>query len=239
MPVYNEAAGVGPVIRSWLQELDRLRIDYELRVYDDGSRDETSRVLDEIAREHPRVVAARHDNMGHGPTISRGYREALGEWVFQVDSDDEMPPDSFEALWTSRAQYDLVLGCRRNRQSPAARRIISGGSRLVVRLLFGQGLWDVNAPYRLIRRSALATMLPRIPSGTFAPNVIMSGLALRDRLRVHQIWVPHQPRRFGAGSIVGMKQWKTALRCAAETLAVARQTRARSAAAAPLPRDAR
>lgn len=228
MPVYNEAGAVGPVVRSWMTELDRLKIDYELLVYDDGSRDGTADVLRDIARDEPRLVVKQHANMGHGPTISRGYREAAGEWVFQIDSDDEMTPASFEELWTRRADYDLVLGCRKDRHSRLARRLISAGSRAVVAILFGQGLWDVNTPYRLIRRSALATMLPSIPERAFAPNVIMAGLAVRDRLRIHQTWVPHQPRRVGTGSIVGWRQWKAAFRSTLETAAVALTTRGAS-----------
>ncbi len=192
------------------------------------SRESTTNLLSQVARDRPRLVVKRHANMGHGPTISKGYREATGVWVFQVDSDDEMTPASFEQLWTCRADYDLVLGCRKDRHARLARRIISGGSRAIVSILFGQGLWDVNTPYRLIRRSALVTMLPRIPDRAFAPNVIMAGLAVRDRLRIHQIWVPHQPGREGTGSIVGWRQWKTAVRCAIETASVALRPRAAS-----------
>ena len=221
MPVYNEAEAVGAVVRSWTDELDRLKIGYEFLVYDDGSRDGTAEALNKVASDRPRLVVKRHANIGHGPTISRGYREAKGEWVFQIDSDDEMAPASFEQLWARRAEYDLLLGCRKDRAARLGRRIISAGSRAIVGLLFGRGLRDVNTPYRLIRRSALMTMMPRIPSQAFAPNVIMAGLAVRDGLRVHQIWVPHQPRRVGKGSIAGWRQWKTALRCAIETASVA------------------
>ena len=182
-------------------------------------------MLRRTATGKPRVVVKHHANIGHGPTISRGYREATGEWVFQVDSDDEMSPSAFEQLWTRREAYDLLLGCRQARNATAARRIISVGSRAVVRLLFGKGLWDVNTPYRLIRRTALAAMLTRIPARAFAPNVIMAGLAVRDGLRVCQIGVPHQSRRAGTVSIAGWRQWRTALRCAIETASVARHER--------------
>ena len=234
MPVYNEAEAVEPVVRAWADELDRLNICYEFLVYDDGSRDRTADVLRHIAIEKPQIVVRSHANMGHGPTIWRGYREATGDWVFQVDSDDEMSPPAFEQLWTRRADHDLLLGCRKDRHATVARRIISVGSRAVVRLLFGSGLWDVNTPYRIIRRSALAAMLPRIPARAFAPNVIMAGLAVRDRLRVHQVWVPHQPRRVGTASIAGWKQWRAALRCAVETASVALGARASAHRAAPV-----
>ncbi len=38
MPVYNEAAAIGEALGEWTDELDRLGIDYEIRVYDDGSQ---------------------------------------------------------------------------------------------------------------------------------------------------------------------------------------------------------
>ena len=236
MPVYNEADAVGPVVSAWLDELDRLKIRYEFLVYDDGSRDRTADVLRQIASERRQVAVRSHANMGHGPTISRGYREAAGEWVFQVDSDDEMSPHAFERLWTRRADHDLLLGCRQDRSSTAARRVISFGSRAIVRLLFGKGLWDVNTPYRLIRRDALAAMLTRIPARAFAPNVIMSGLAVRDGLRVYQVMVPHHVRRAGTASIAGWGQWRTALRCAIETASVARRERASGRHAASIGR---
>src|SRR5579864_1481069 len=102
IPVYNEAGAVGPVIRAWVEELDRLHVSYEFLVYDDGSRDDTADVLKLLAATEPRLSVKSHANQGHGPTILAGYREAVGDWVFQVDSDDEMSPASFAELWSHR-----------------------------------------------------------------------------------------------------------------------------------------
>jgi glycosyltransferase involved in cell wall biosynthesis len=236
MPVYNEADSVAAVVRSWVGTLDALQIEYEFLLYDDGSRDRTHAVLDALAADIPRLVVKRHANRGHGPTILRGYAEAEGAWIFQTDSDDEMPSDPFVELWTRRAEYDLLLGCRQNRRAPLGRRLITRGSRAIVRLLFGGRLWDVNTPYRLVRKSVVAGMLARIPDNTFAPNVLMSGLAVRDRLRIYQCRVPHHSRRTGTGSIAGLRQWKTALRCAAQTAGVALRARVPSTTAVAIGR---
>jgi glycosyltransferase involved in cell wall biosynthesis len=225
MPVYNEAAVINEVVESWLDELTRLGIDFEFRAYDDGSRDETARILAQLSERRPRVVVTSQTNAGHGPTILRGYREARGEWVFQVDSDDEMSAEHFGALWRERNNYDLILGRRQQRESPLARKIITAASRFTVWMLFGRAVMDVNAPYRLVRRTALAAILSRIPAGSFAPNVIMSGLAARDRLRVHEMWVPHRGRRTGAVSIVKWRLWKAAARAFGQTVLVAFRAR--------------
>ncbi|HJQ82693.1 MAG TPA: glycosyltransferase family 2 protein [Candidatus Binatia bacterium] len=228
IPAYNEEGAIRSVVTSWDDELRALGVDYEIRVYDDGSRDGTGPALEALARERPRVVAIRQENRGHGPTILRGYREARGAWIFQVDGDDEMPASSFRTLWERREQADVVLGYRVERVSPAARRTITAVSRWTVRLLFGAGVRDVNTPYRLFRREALARLVAAVPGDTFAPNVILAGLAVRWGLRVVQLPVPHRGRRTGASSIMRFGMWMAAATAFAQTVRVA--LRARGAA---------
>jgi len=221
MPAYNEGEGIRDVLRAWLRQIDALGVPYELRVYDDGSCDGTADVVAALARDEPGLVLVWQTNRGHGPTVLRGYREARGEWIFQTDSDDEMGPESLAAVWAAREQADIVLGYRDDRQSPAGRRLISAVARWSVRLLFGGRLRDVNAPYRLHRRAALARLLPRVPADAFAPNVILSGLAARERLRIVEVPVPYRTRRTGQSSIVRWKLWRAAARSFLQTLRVA------------------
>jgi glycosyltransferase involved in cell wall biosynthesis len=224
MPVYNEEDAVAGVVRAWAAELDRLGIDYELRVYDDGSRDRTPDVLETLQRELPRLLVTRHHNRGHGPTILRGYREARGDWVFQTDSDGEMEPGSFERLWRERDDYDFLLGTRAGRRSAPARWLVTRVSRLAVRTLFGRGVSDVNTPYRLMRRERLTPLLASLPDDLFAPNVVLSGLAVRHRLRIWETPVPHQGRRSGSGSLTSLRKvLQPAARSLRQTIAVARR----------------
>ena len=76
IPAYNEAEGISRVLSQWTIQLDQLSIDYELLVYDDGSRDETGNILDNLAETNPRLRVTRHSNQGHGPTILKGYHGA-------------------------------------------------------------------------------------------------------------------------------------------------------------------
>ena len=223
MPVYNEAAAIGDVVRAWAAELDRLGIDYEMRVYDDGSRDASASVLEELSQEVPRLLVTRHSNRGHGPTILRGYREAKGDWVFQTDSDGEMEPHSFSLLWDRRNDYDFLLGIRGGRVWTPPRWVMTRASRLAVRMLFGKGVLDVNTPYRLMRRERLAPLLAKLPDDLFAPNVILSGLAVRHHLRIYQTEVPHQGRRTGVASLSGVRKLiKPAMKSLRQTRDIAR-----------------
>ena len=220
MPAYNEEAVIGQVVPAWLEELTRLGISHEMRVYDDGSKDRTGEILEDVARHYPALVAVRQANCGHGATIVRGYREARGEWVFQVDGDGELEPAAFAHLWQRREGFDFLLGWRQDRQAVLGRRVVTAVSRLTVHVLFGSGIHDVNSPFRLMRRSVLERFLPQL-DGAFAPNVILSGLVSRAKLRIFEAPVPYSPRKAGAVSIGGWKLWRAAIRSFRETVAAA------------------
>ena len=218
VPVYNEAGCIDAVLREWTALLDTLEVDYEIRVYNDGSRDRTADCLQPWER-HPRVRVVHKTNEGHGPTIHRGYREAAAEaeWIFQMDGDGEMPASAFPGFWRDRQQAEGLFGQRTGRQESGARRLISGVSRAVVRFLAGGGVADVNVPYRLIRARCLAALLPRIPASTFAPNLAISGLMGRGRCRILNRPVLHQGRKTGAASLVKWTMWRAAVRSFVET----------------------
>ncbi len=179
MPVYNEQDCIASVVQSWYNLLLESGIDFLMITIDDGSRDATGQALEGIANDRIRVI--HQTNRGHGPTILSGYREAtrLAQWVFQCDSDDEMPPEAFPPLWQARRQYEAVFGYRQARRQSMGRKFISLCSRATVRLAFGKGVRDVNTPYRLMRSDVLRPIVDRIPPDMFAPNVIISGALAR------------------------------------------------------------
>ena len=111
MPVYNEEAAIGGVLAKWTKALSALGIDFTIRPYNDGSKDRSLTEMNAVAErlnlstskplKLQRVQVIDKPNSGHGPTILRGYREAAADgfdWVFQIDSDDEMGPEKFAEL---------------------------------------------------------------------------------------------------------------------------------------------
>jgi dolichol-phosphate mannosyltransferase len=211
MPVYNEAECICDVLDDWTGELDRLAITYRLIVLNDGSRDATAEALARCANK-PQIQVINKKNSGHGPTILQGYGIAVQEarWVFQVDSDNEIKAEQFKKLWTEREKYDAVIGVRDGRQQPFSRKIISWVSRLVVRMFYGQGVIDVNCPFRLMRTEVLKQILQQIPSNTFAPNVAISGFFALRKVGLLNQPVRHTNRQTGEVSIKKMKLLKAA-----------------------------
>lgn len=224
MPVYNEEGIVGQVAESWLEVFDSLGINYELVAIVDGATDASEPILRAVAERHRRLVVDAKANSGHGPTILRGYRRGAvtAEWVFQTDSDDEMPAASFGELWELRHELDAVIGIRTNRNQSPGRRAITRAARFTARAAFGCRLADVNCPYRLMRSTVLAPLLAPIPDDTFAPNVVLSGMLARSEARLAEVPVPHHDRTTGVVSILGFKALRAALRSFGQTVRLSR-----------------
>jgi glycosyltransferase involved in cell wall biosynthesis len=93
MPIYNGAAYLAAAIDSVLaQSLG----DFELILVDDGSTDETPRIIADYARRDARVRPVTKANSGIAETLNRGLAEATAPWVARIDADDLMMPDRLE-----------------------------------------------------------------------------------------------------------------------------------------------
>src|SRR5882672_3115402 len=91
VPAFNEQARIARTIQDVAAEMDRLGIDAELVIVDDGSTDGTGAIVDEAARADPRVKRLRAEHAGKGAAVRRGMLEARGTWRFLADADLSMP----------------------------------------------------------------------------------------------------------------------------------------------------
>jgi len=186
IPVYNEEKNLGGLLRDWRAVLDATGAAYTIILIDDGSKDGSLRLLKGMQEKDPRLDVHTQANAGHGPAILKGYRlaTAKAEWVFQIDSDHQLDESAFMTLWNNRERHDLLIGQRQNKNASPARQVVSRLSTVLVRVLVGRGVRDVNSPFRLMRASCLTGALERIPADSFAPNVLITSWFVRKKYRI-------------------------------------------------------
>jgi dolichol-phosphate mannosyltransferase len=205
MPIYNEEANVGKVIAEWNEEFQRIGITFILLAVNDGSRDGTSSVLKSLAQKYPSTVALDQPNAGHGRACRTGYENAVkahSTWTLQIDSDGQCDPRFFSAFWSARDEADCVFGLRTTRDDGTVRSLLSTGCRVATSTLCGIDLKDANVPYRLVRTSALAGALRRIPADFDMQNVALTVALKRNRsLRWKYIPIHFRDRQGGTNSI--------------------------------------
>ena len=185
IPIYNEEKNIPGLIRDWSPVFKSTGVPYRIILIDDGSKDGSLSLLRELQAKDDSLSVCTQPNAGHGPSILKGYRMALeAEWVFQIDSDHQLDTAAFRELWDNRDRYDLLLAERREKNATLSRQWVSGASGLLVRLLYGRGVKDVNSPYRLVRAEQLRVALERIPPDSFAPNVLLTSWFVLRKNRI-------------------------------------------------------
>jgi len=222
MPIYNEQASIGPVVREWKEMLTRVAPDHRILILNDGSKDNTAQVLAEIAAQTPGVEVINKPNSGHGRTCIHGYGEAItrgARWVFQIDSDGQFVVAEFPQLWARREEGDLVLGVRENRRDPTHRLLLSRVVRLASSLLVGARMRDVNTPFRLVRRAVWEDLRPLVGSSTLAPNIFVAVGAKVRGWNVVELPATHRPRVTGTGSLRALRLVRFSLRALGQLLA--------------------
>ncbi len=223
MPTYNEEECIEPVVDQWIGLLDREFPGKHTRflIINDGSKDNTGKILEELKEKDERLHIIHQENGGHGSALLKGYHKAMEwkpEWVFQVDSDDQFVPDDFPQLWEKRHDSNFIIGHRKVRYDEPHRLVITRILRLVIFLLFSCRVKDSNIPYRLIKGPYLQTLLEQLPPQPFAPNIFLVILAYRDGQDLVEAPVTHQERETGSVSIVQMRLVKACIRSTKELL---------------------
>jgi len=206
MPAYNEEGAIVDAVADVQTHVLDLVPGAELMVVNDGSRDGTEAILDGIVAEDGRVRAIHQKNTGHGGAVMRGLSEARGHYVMLIDSDRQIPLDSFGRFWEeAKKGRDAVFGVRTIRHDAKIRIILTRIVRKTLGLLFATRLHDANVPYKLLKRDLWESASRFIPEGTLAPSLFLAVYARVSGADIAEIEVTHLDRATGEVSI---KRWK-------------------------------
>ena len=117
-PAYNDAGTIASLVISAVQVAATLTPDYEVIVINDGSQDDTPRILDELARVYPDHVRIVHHqkNRGYGGALRSGFATASKDYVFYTDGDAQYDPSEMVLLWQQMSgDVDWVNGWKISR----------------------------------------------------------------------------------------------------------------------------
>jgi glycosyltransferase involved in cell wall biosynthesis len=192
IPVYNEAESLPPLhaeLDAALKQLDR---SYEIIAVDDGSRDASWPVLQQLAAADPRVVAVRlRRNFGQTAAFAAGFDVARGAIVITLDADGQNDPADIPLLLTKMAEgYDIVSGWRQHRKEPLlTRKIPSRVANAIIASNTGISLHDSGCSlkayrYEVIKRVRLYGDMHRfIPAFASWMGVKVAEVPVKDRAR--------------------------------------------------------
>lgn len=205
MPAFNEAENIPAMVDDVLRVLPQLTDDFEIIVVDDGSRDDTAVVTQQLAAQHPELKLVQHEvNKGYGTAVLTGLTHASKELVFFTDADRQFDLSEIEKLLAKIETADLVVGYRAPRRDPFMRRLNGKGWSWLVTLLFGYTARDIDCAFKLMRRSVIERLQDEISSGgaTFSAEFLVR--AKRAGFKIAEVPIEgHRPRV--AGNPTGAK----------------------------------
>jgi len=193
IPVFNEEENLPVLIPKVMEVFNQLSKVYEVILVDDGSSDNSRKILREMAIQYPTLrVLGLKENRGLSTALLAGMREARGDILITLDSDLQNDPADIPRLLQCLDQYDMATGWRQKRDDPWLKRIASKIGNGVRNRLSGEAIHDSACTLRVFKRECIQDI--PVFNGM---HRFLSTLVKREGFRIVEVPVSHHPRRFG------------------------------------------
>jgi glycosyltransferase involved in cell wall biosynthesis len=199
LPAFNEEANIRHTVEAARLVLPKLAHTWEIILVNDGSRDGTTPICDELAEQYAEVRAIHHvENRGYGAALKSGILAARYGYIFFTDSDGQFDLKELEHLIEWASHYEIVTGYRAKRQDPPHRLINAWGWRTLVRMVLGVKVRDIDCAFKIFQRSVFERV--QIRSVGAMVNTEILAQANSFGMRIREVKVTHYPRRAGKPS---------------------------------------
>ncbi|MHB8596357.1 MAG: glycosyltransferase [Ktedonobacteraceae bacterium] len=196
LPVYNEEDAIASTMKAVLTMLRTRVKDFEVIPVNDGSTDHTAIILAAIAEVVPQTRIITHEhNLGYGTTLADGFASASKELTFFMDSDGQFDIRELSYLLTFIDEFDAVIGYRIHRQDTWMRKLNAWGWKMLIRIVLGVHVWDIDCAFKLLHTDFLHQYPPET-SGAMI-NAEMLYKLHRAGYTYREIGIHHLPRRGG------------------------------------------
>ena len=207
VPVYNEEESI-PELLEWIfRVVESNNLSCEVLLIDDGSMDQSWKVISDLGEKDKRVVGLRFNrNYGKSAALQTGFEHAEGEIVITMDADLQDSPDEIPELVDMIRNQDLhiVSGWKRKRHDPLGKTIPSKFFNYVTRLVSGIKLHDFNCGLKAYRNEVVKNIHVYGEMHRYIPLIAKwNGFN-----RIDEKVVEHRARKYGYTKY-GMKRFVT------------------------------
>ncbi len=177
-PCYNEERNIETLVDDATRALSRLVHSYEIIIINDGSADRTGKIADQLQQQNGTVRVIHHEvNKGYGATLISGFRSARYDWEFFTDGDNQFYMNEIELLLQEIDNHDAVIGFRTIRRDPWHRLLYAQSWNMLVRLVFGLRVKDLNCAFKIIKKKYLDE-IDLTSSGTMVNTKLLVSLKM-------------------------------------------------------------
>ncbi len=200
LPCYNEEGNVERTAEMALKAGKKYAEAPEIIIVNDGSKDRTGELADNLAKKHPEIkVVHNNPNRGYGGAVRSGFDAATKEYIFFTDGDGQFDIDEIGLLipiLRDNDDIDIAAGFRLDRKEGLIRKFNAWAyGQFLVPLALGVRIKDLDCAFKLFHRNVLDSMT--LESTGALINAELMAKAKRNGYRWKQVGVHHYERLVG------------------------------------------
>ena len=205
IPAYNEEKNIEIVINKSLDWLKKQTEDYRVLVVNDGSKDNTQEILDNLAKKNKHIRVMHHKkNLGIGKSWKTLYKNIEKDIIFTCPADQQFNPNDFSKTIPYIDNADIISIYRKQKkQYSLFRNLLSNLNKVVIKVFFGFEIKDINW-VKMYKKDLLNELDLRLNSPLIETEIIAK--SKKRNKKILQGPAPHYPRIYGKPSGTNFKQ---------------------------------
>lgn len=202
-PAYNEEKNIENTVIKAKKILEEIAEKWEILIINDGSTDKTGEILNKLDLQDRRIRLITHvPNKGYGASLKSGFYNSKYKWIAFTDADGQFDFSEIVNLIQKQKETnaDLVIGYYLERKVSFSKKITSKMWELLVFLLFGLKVRDIDCGFKLVSKEVI-DRIPKLESerGAFLSSEFLIK-AKKSGFKTVEIGVSHYPRTKGKGT---------------------------------------
>lgn len=197
-PALNEQENIKKCILNAQKYLNKRFKDYEIIVVTSGSRDNTEKIVKDLAKKDKRISSLNDGKKGYGAALKLGFSKCSKKLFFYTDGDNQFNIDDMDLLLPMLTSYDIVSAYRLKRKDPLMRIFVANIYNILIRTLFNLKVKDIDAAFKLYKKEVFKKMKLKANTGLIDAEVLIKAQKLG--FSIGQIGITHYPRINGQTS---------------------------------------
>ncbi len=196
IPAYNEEKKIADTLTIIVEYLNQKRWNAEILVIEDGSKDNTAKIIREIAQHHDCIHLIQNNiNKGKGYSVKQGVLAARGEFILFTDADNSTPIEEVEKLLFAleNSKCDIAIGSRSLPKSrieipqPFYRKIMGKVFNIFVRMILKLNIKDTQCGFKCFPQNIARQLFQYQRLERFGFDAEILFLAQRHRYHIKEI----------------------------------------------------